>query len=170
MGAGGDAPPIRAQDVLLLVGLTLLVASIVLRTWDDPVTVDAETPLEGTSSMPDGGTITVSYLVEEATTVTVRLVVDGEEVERSVEPVAGGDASSVTYTMEGRGDLEWSISVFEGKAAVDVDLDRGLLPVVLPPLLGLVFIAYALLLGRADEKGEDHDEDVEAVVDALLLE
>ena len=60
--------------------------------------------------------------------------------------------------------------MFEGKAAVDVDLDRGLLPVVLPPLLGLVFIAYALLLGRADEKDEGHDEDVEAVVDALLLE
>ena len=49
MGAGGDAPPLRAQDVLMLVGLSLLVGSIVMLAWDDPVPFTEE---EGSQETP----------------------------------------------------------------------------------------------------------------------
>ena len=42
MGAGGDAPPLRLQDVVMLVGLSLLVGSIVMLAWDDPVLLNAD--------------------------------------------------------------------------------------------------------------------------------
>ncbi len=171
MGAGGEAPPIKARDVLMLVGLTLLVASVVMRAWDDPVSVTPGAPLEGTSMMPSGGDVSIAYAVSESVTITVRLEVDGEEVLRQVIPVAAGDEASIEYEMEGRGELSWSITVAQGSADVDVDLARGLLAVALPPVLGALLVAYAVVLSRGDEdSGTANDADVDAVVDAVLLE
>jgi hypothetical protein len=171
MGAGGEAPPIKARDVLMLVGLTLLVASIVMRAWDDPVPVTPDAPLEGSSIMPNGGDITIAYAVDTSSTITIRLLVEGDEVFRQVVPVAAGDEASVTYSMEERGELVWSIGVAQGSAEVDVDLARGIAPVIAPPLVGALLVGYAMVLSRSQE-GADAvlDPDVEAVVDAVLLE
>jgi len=171
MGAGGEAPPIKARDVLMLVGLTLLVASVVMRAWDDPVAVTPDAPLEGTSMMPSGGDVSIAYAVSESVTITVRLEVNGEEVLRQVLPVAAGDEASIEYEMEERGELTWSVTVAQGGAEVDVDLARGLLAVAVPPVLGALLVAYAVVLSRGDEGyGTASDADVDAVVDAVLLE
>jgi hypothetical protein len=171
MGAGGEAPPIKARDVLMLVGLTLLVASVVMRAWDDPVAVTPDAPLEGTSMMPSGGDVSIAYAVSESVTITVRLEVDGEEVLRQVLPVAAGDEASIEYEMEERGELTWSVTVAQGSAEVDVDLARGLLALAVPPVLGALLVAYAVVLSRGDEdSGAASDADVDAVVDAVLLE
>ena len=50
MAGGGTAPPLKMGDVLLLVGVTLLIGTLFIQQWDQPVKVNSgDEPLEGTS-------------------------------------------------------------------------------------------------------------------------
>ncbi|MGB0202135.1 MAG: hypothetical protein ACPGSV_00390 [Candidatus Poseidoniaceae archaeon] len=42
MGAGGAAPPVKSEDVMILIGSTILLTLLVLQAWSTPIAVDCD--------------------------------------------------------------------------------------------------------------------------------
>ena len=40
MGAGGEAPPVKSEDVMILIGSSILLITIILQAWSVPTTVN----------------------------------------------------------------------------------------------------------------------------------
>ena len=148
MGAGGDAPPLRAQDVLMLVGLSLLVGSIVMLAWDDPVPFTGDDGVSGNALLGGGDSVDMTYTVNQTSVVTIRFQLEGQEEVLITEAVAAGDTETASFDVTDRGTVSWSISVAEGSGEVDVDLNRGTMSMVWAPLLGAVLVGYAVVLSR----------------------
>lgn len=165
MGAGGDAPPLRAQDVLMLVGLSLLVGSIVMLAWDDPVAFSEEEGISGNAWLGKGASVDMTYTVNETSVVTIRFQVEGQEDVLITEAVAAGDTKTASFDMTERGTVSWSLDVAEGGGEVDVDLKRGAMSMVWAPLLGAVLVGYAVVLSQQDAPAA-----AEESMDAELLE
>ena len=166
MGAGGDAPPLRLQDVVMLVGLSLLVGSIVMLAWDDPVTLTTEEAVSGNARLGQGATVEVTYSVEQTSIVTFRFQMEGQDEVLITEAVAAGGGGTQTYEVPERGAVSWSISISEGAGEVDVDLKRGALSFAWPPLLGAALVGYAVVLSLQTKAAEADD----AGMDAELLD
>ncbi|MGB0725552.1 MAG: hypothetical protein ACPGQO_02060, partial [Candidatus Poseidoniaceae archaeon] len=118
MGAGGDAPPLRAQDVLMLVGLSLLVGSIVMLAWDDPVPFTEEEGISGNARLGGGDAVDMTYIMDQTSVVTIRFQLEGQEEVLITEAVAAGDTNTATFDVSERGSVSWSISVSEGAGEV----------------------------------------------------
>ena len=166
MGAGGDAPPLRLQDVVMLVGLSLFVGSIVMLAWDDPVSMSSEEAVTGQATLGEGTSVDVEYSVDQTSIVTLRFQVEGQDEVLSTEAVAAGSTQTYSFEMPERGAVSWSISVSEGTGEVDVDLDRGLLAFAWPPLLGAVLVGYSVLLSRQNDDAQAEEPEG---MDAELL-
>ncbi|MGB0617580.1 MAG: hypothetical protein ACPGOT_06005 [Candidatus Poseidoniaceae archaeon] len=151
MGAGGDAPPLRLQDVVMLVGLSLFVGSIVMLAWDDPVPMSSEEAVTGQATLGQGASVDVEYSVDQTSIVTVRFQLEGQDEVLTTEAVAAGSSQTYSFEMPERGAVSWSISVSEGTGDVDVDLKRGMLAFAWPPLLGAALVGYSVLLGRQND-------------------
>ncbi|MBD40618.1 MAG: hypothetical protein QF839_01655 [Candidatus Poseidoniaceae archaeon] len=166
MGAGGDAPPLRLQDVLMLVGLSLFVGSIVMLAWDDPVPLNSEEAVTGQATLGQGASVDVEYSVDQTSIVTVRFQFEDQDEVLTTEAVAAGATETIRFDMPERGAVSWSISVSEGTGEVDVDLKRGAMAFVWPPLLGALLVGYSVLLGR---QNDDAPEAEAESLDAELL-
>ena len=42
MGAGGAAPPVKSEDVMILIGSTILLTLLVLQAWSTPIAIDCD--------------------------------------------------------------------------------------------------------------------------------
>ena len=42
MGAGGAAPPVKSEDVMILIGSTILLTLLVLQAWSTPIAVECD--------------------------------------------------------------------------------------------------------------------------------
>lgn len=42
MGAGGAAPPVKSEDVMILIGSTILLTLLVIQAWSTPIAVDCD--------------------------------------------------------------------------------------------------------------------------------
>ena len=167
MGAGGDAPPLRLQDVVMLVGLSLFVGSIVMLAWDDPVLLNVDDSVSGNARLGEGASVDVSYAVDQTSIVTLRFQMEGQDEVLITEALAAGDTGSQSFDVTERGKVTWSVSISEGTGEVDVDLKRGALSFALPPVLGALLVGYAVMLSL---QGKNSTPEVQADLDAELLD
>ena len=42
MGAGGAAPPVKSEDVMILIGSTILLTMLVIQAWSTPVSLNCD--------------------------------------------------------------------------------------------------------------------------------
>ena len=42
MGAGGAAPPVKSEDVMILIGSTILLTLLVIQAWSTPIAVECD--------------------------------------------------------------------------------------------------------------------------------
>lgn len=162
MGAGGDAPPLRLQDVMMLVGLSLLVGSIVMLAWDDPVAFTSEDAHAGKAQLGAGTSVDMAYTVDQTSVVTIRFQLEGQDEVLITESVAANDTNTASFDVTERGAVSWSISVSEGTGEVDVDIKRGAMSAVWAPLLGVVLVGYAVVLSRQEDEATEVDESLDA--------
>ena len=47
MGAGGAAPPVRSEDVMILVGSTILLTIFVIQAWSIPTNIECSKDEDG---------------------------------------------------------------------------------------------------------------------------
>lgn len=162
MAGGGTAPPLKISDVFLLIGVTLIVGTLFIQEWDQPVKINGDDGLfEGTSQSFSGDTIEIKVTVENESEVRIQIFEDGEEVEDKKVLVSEGDDLETKHESEG-GELEWIVTLEAGvDGEVDVDLSRANGLSFLPYLLGLAFAGYGLYRRTNDSVEEE-------VLDAII--
>ena len=69
MGAGGAAPPVKSEDVMILIGSTILLTMLVIQAWSTPVTINCDGE--------DCDTFEVKYDLSEGDVLTLE-VQEGE--------------------------------------------------------------------------------------------
>jgi len=158
MGAGGNAPPVKSEDVMILIGSSLLLLIFILQTWSTPsiISCDEESGVECE-------TFTVKYDLSEGDIFTlevkegsVRPIVDlpTGEIKTNNEPVSSGE--SWEYEAENSGVHRFNFEGLE-ESEIDYDLSRGILfDYALYPI-GLAILLFGLLKKRYDQESEPEE-------------
>jgi hypothetical protein len=163
MAGGGTAPPLKISDVFLLIGVTLIVGTLFIQEWDQPVKINGDDGLfEGTSQSFSGDIIEIKVTVENESEVRIQIFEDGEEVEDEKAIVSAGGDLETNHKSDG-GELEWIVTLEAGvDGEVDVDLSRANGLNFLPYLLGLALGGYGLYRRNSDSVEE------EEILDAII--
>ncbi len=162
MGAGGAAPPVRSEDVMILVGSTILLTLFVIQTWSIPTNIECAEDEDGKEECE---TYSVKYELSEGDIFTLE-VVEGE-----VRPTVVLPDGSNSFENNQKG--EWT---FEAKSSgvhtfkllaledssVDYSVSRGLIiDYVLYPIGGLI-LGFGILKKYSSES---ESEPMEAVLE-----
>lgn len=62
MGAGGAAPPVKGDDVMILVGSSILLVTFILHLWVSPIAMELDSIHTVKHDMSEGDTFTVEVL------------------------------------------------------------------------------------------------------------
>ena len=163
MAGGGTAPPLKISDVFLLVGVTLIIGTLFIQEWDQPVKINGDDgSFEGTSNSFDGDFLKIVVVVENESEVRIQIFEDGKEVEEIKQSVSAGGDIDLDHQSNG-GEVEWIVTLEEGvNGEVDVDLSRAYGLNFVPYLLGFAFAGYGLYR-RMNESAEP-----EEILDAII--
>ena len=61
MGAGGAAPPVKSEDVMILIGSTILLTMLVIQAWSTPTTIECYDSTEIDAESGDCETFEVNF-------------------------------------------------------------------------------------------------------------
>ena len=163
MAGGGTAPPLKISDVFLLVGVTLIIGTLFIQEWDQPVKINGDDGLfEGTSQSFNGDVIKIVIEVENESDVRIQIYEDGEEVKDKKQLVSSGDNLEEEHSSSG-GEIEWIITLEAGvNGEVDVDISRAYGLNFLPYVLGIAFAGYGFY-----RRTNESTEPVE-ILDAII--
>ncbi len=164
MAGGGTAPPLKMGDVLLLIGVTLLIGTLFIHQWDQPVKVNAgDEPLEGTSRTFSGDSLQISVVTQNESNVRIQIFEDGETVLDNTNFSNGATSVTETYDSNG-GLLEWKVTI-EGEvdAEIDIDLQRAMFLTFIPYILGALITTAGVMKKKTEMDGK---EDV--ILDAII--
>lgn len=173
MAGGGTAPPLKVGDVLLLIGVSMLIGTLIIQQWDIPTKVNAgEDPIEcpenaclkGTSRTFSGDVLEISVFSENASEVVFEIYEDGEEVLDQGLFSDENTSAAVSYESKG-GKLTWKVKVLTDgvDAEVDVDLKRAYFLDFVPYILGALLTAAGVA-----KKNAEFDENKSDILDAII--
>ena len=164
MAGGGTAPPLKMGDVLLLVGVTLLIGTLFIQQWDQPVKVNAgDEPLEGTSRTFSGDVLEITVNAQNESNVRIQIYEDGEIMVDSTSFSDQDVSASESHDSNG-GLLEWKVT-FESEvdAEIDVDLERAMFLTFFPYILGALITTAGVMKKKADSAVKE-----DKVLDAII--
>ena len=164
MAGGGTAPPLKISDVFLLVGVTLIIGTLFIQEWDQPVKINGDDePYEGTSNSFSGDFIKIVVIVENESEVRIQIFEDGEERESKRTLVSADGELEVEHESNG-GELEWIVTLEEGvNGEVDVDLSRAYGLSFLPYIIGFASAGYGLY--RRMNESDEPEEILDAIIE-----
>ena len=182
MGAGSDVSALKASDVFILIGTSILAASFILTTWDSSVPLryvedSNEWYAEGSINPSGSDIITISYSPVNDTSVEF-LVYDSEGVELCTEMadlISGESFESECELTRGES-ITWSL---DSNSDGELDFDhkkKGFSLVIMLAIFmtGGVSLLYGLsiktIIPSKEFDGLNDDEDVNMVVEAELVD
>ena len=167
MGGGGAAPPVKSEDVMILIGSTILLTLLVIQAWSTPTPI---TPIPEYCEYEDSDDeecerFSVKYDLSEGDEFTME-VVDGEVLPSVVLPDGSVEfgtktSSDWSYTAELSGVHTFQIEVDE-ESSIDYSISRGILIDYGLYPVGLLVLGFGILKRVYKEKD---DEPLEAVLD-----
>lgn len=182
MGAGGDVSPLKASDVFILIGASILAASFILTTWDSNVPLSYvddsnEWFAEGSINPSGSDIITISFSPVNDTSVEF-LVYDSEGVEICTEmaDLISGESLDAECELTRGDSITWSL---ESNSDGELDFDhkkKGFSLVIMVAIFmtGGVSLLYGLSIKTIIPSNEsdalNDDEDVNVVVEAELVD
>lgn len=147
MGGGGEAPPVKGEDVMILIGSSILLLMFIMQAWVSPTALDAGDSHQVMKSLSKGDEISI-----ESTEGEISIVVEGPNGELH--------ASDEVYKVETDGDHTISI-VAVTDAKFIVDLPSSYVANLLPYVLGLALLSF----GIWKKTSAQNDEPLEAVLE-----
>jgi len=157
MGAGGAAPPVKSEDVMILVGSTILLTLLVIQAWSTQTSIYCEED--------ECDTYTVKYDLYEGDEFTLE-VLDGEVTPSVISP--NGEASfgantngEWNYTAESSGVHTFMFQAIED-SSIDYSISRGILIDYGLYPVGILILGFGILKRITKEKDS---EPVEAVLE-----
>lgn len=154
MGAGGAAPPVKGEDVMILIGSSIILIMFIMQAWVDPTIIKEE----------DGGMFIIKYDLSEGDTFTL------EVLEGTVRPAVTSPSEELEQYDDVKSNWEFTakedgVHVFmfsvEEESQIEYSVTRGIIFDFLPYLIGGVILAFGLWKRIALSK----DEPIEAVLE-----
>ena len=149
MGAGGAAPPVKSEDVMILIGSTILLTMLVIQAWSTPVTINCD---EDTCDFFE-----VKYDLSEGDVFTLE-VQEGDVKPTVILPDGKSDFEDFKdtkweYTAASSGVHTFNFSVVDD-SVIDYSISRGvLIDYGLYPV-GIIILAFGILK-RISKDSED---------------
>ena len=154
MGAGGEAPPVKGEDVMILLGASIILLMLILQTWVVPTNIE-----EGA-----GKEFIVKYDLSEGNIFSIDVnegVVRPQVYLPSGEwEVFSDEDESWEYTAEESGVHSFKILGIED-SEIEYSLSRGIIFDYGLYLVGAIILGFGILKKMA----ADEDEPIEAVLD-----
>ena len=156
MGAGGAAPPVKSEDVMILIGSTILLTLLVVQAWSTPTTIYCDDECE---------TFEVKYDLSEGDEFTLE-VLDGEVRPTVILPDGSSSFGSNvegdwSYTAESSGVHNFQILGLE-ESSIEYSISRGIIVDYGLYPVGILILGFGIAKKVGKEK--DH-EPVEAILD-----
>jgi len=157
MGAGGAAPPVKSEDVMILIGSTILLTMLVIQAWSTPVTINCDgeecDTFEVKYDLSKGDVLTLE--VQEGEVKPVVILPDGksEFVDSKDTKWEYTAKSSGVHTFQFSGVEE---SVIDYSVSRGIIIDYGLYPV------GVLILAFGILKRMYKE---DESEPMEGLLE-----
>ena len=157
MGAGGAAPPVKSEDVMILIGSTILLTLLVVQAWSTPTTIyceDVECEM-----------FEVKYDLSEGDEFTLE-VLDGEVMPTVILPDGSSSFGSNvkgdwSYTAESSGVHYFQLSGLE-ESSIEYSISRGIIIDYGLYPVGILILGF----GIAKKVGKEKDnEPVEALLE-----
>ena len=147
MGGGGEAPPVKGEDVMILIGSSILLLMFIMQAWISPTVLEAGESYLVTKSLSEGDEINVEVIEGD-----ILITVEGPSGElHLVDDV---------YKVETDGDHTISITATTDAEFI-VDLPSSYMANLLPYALGLALLSFGIWKKTAAQ----NDEPLEAVLE-----
>ncbi|MGB1475785.1 MAG: hypothetical protein ACPG73_06250 [Candidatus Poseidoniaceae archaeon] len=150
MGAGGAAPPVKSEDVMILIGSTVLLTLLVLQAWSTPIAVNCDGV--------ECETFEIKYDLSEGDTFSLE-VIEGE-----IRPTVILPDGSSDFDDNQNGDWEYKaksdgVHTFQilglEDSSIDYSVSRGIIfDYGLYPL-GALILAFGILKRITKEVQEE---------------
>jgi len=147
MGGGGEAPPVKGEDVMILIGSSILLLMFIMQAWVSPTVLEAGNSHQVMKSFSKGDEISIDLIEGE-----ISIVVEG--------PSGELHATDGAYVVESDGEHTVSI-VAVTKAEFIVDIPSSYMANILPYVLGLALLSFGIWKKTAAQ----NDEPLEAVLE-----
>ena len=173
MGAGGAAPPVKSEDVMILIGSTILLTMLVIQAWSTPTTIECYDSSDIDAESGDCETFEVKFDLSEGDIFTLE-VFEGQIQPTVVLP--SGDyvyldvqEKEWEYSAENSGVHTFIIAGIDSDsddigddAVIDFSVSRGILIDYGLYPIGALILVFGILK-RISNRVED--EPMEAVLD-----
>ena len=163
MGGGGAAPPVKSEDVMILIGATILLTMFVLQAWSTPTTIACDEnqcdTFEIKYDLSEGNEFSLEVLEGQVRPTVILPTGDsdfGENIDDNWEFTA---KSSGVHTFQIQGIEESSI---EYSVSRGILIDFGLYPV------GALILGFGIMKRmsvEAEEEVEMEEEPLEALLE-----
>lgn len=153
MGAGGDAPPVKSENVMILIGSSILLIMLIIQAWSIPTIIPEDEDFQVKYDLAEGD---IFYLTVTEGIVRPEVIQPSGYVEVSDKNVDG----KWEYTAEEDGVHTFSIVPIE-ESEIQYDVSRGILfDYILYPI-GFAILSFGLWKKNANKP----DEAIEAVLE-----
>jgi hypothetical protein len=147
MGGGGAAPPVKGEDVMILIGSSILLLMFIMQAWVSPTALAEGDSHQEMKSLSKGDEIKIELIEGD-----ILIVVEG--------PSGELHAADEVYKVETDGEHTVSI-VAVTDAEFIVDLPSSYMANLLPYVLGLALLSFGIWKKTAAQ----NDEPLEAVLE-----
>jgi hypothetical protein len=147
MGGGGEAPPVKGEDVMILIGSSILLLMFIMQAWVSPTVLEAGESYQVTKSLSEGDEISIE-------------LIEGE-ISPTVEGPSGElHPSDGIYKVDADGDHTIFITATT-EAEFILDLPSSYMANLLPYVFGLALLSF----GVWKKVAAQNDEPLEAVLE-----
>jgi hypothetical protein len=153
MGAGGAAPPVKGEDVMILIGASIILIMLIIQSWVVPTTIMEESDFVVKYDLSEGDTF---YLVVNEGEVRPTVVLPSGEFE-----VITNVNSNWEYTAEESGVYSFMLLGIESESVIEYSVSRGIIfDFALYPI-GAAILAFGIWKKIAASK----EEPIEALLE-----
>lgn len=153
MGAGGDAPPVKSENVMILIGSSILLIMLIIQAWSIPTIIPEDEDFQVKYDLSEGD---VFYITVNEGIVRPEVIQPSGYVEYSDKNVD----DKWEYTAEEDGVHTFSIVPLE-ESEIQYEVSRGILYDYIMYPIGFAILAFGLWKKDANKV----DEAIEAVLE-----
>ena len=121
MGGGGEAPPVKGEDVMILIGSSILLLTFIMHAWVSPVVLTEDSEFVVVHDMGEGDEFTLEM---ESGAVLVFVTAPGDD--SFVQQDNGEGEGEWKYSAETDGTHTFKIVATGGDATFIQSISRGI--------------------------------------------
>ena len=181
MGGGGEAPPVKGEDVIILIGASILLVTLILHAWVTPTKLHSTENDDGDEQIDyyvvshdmSAGDVFEIEVVSGSVNIEMKFGNDGDYMEQE-----NSNSDKWDFTADESGEYFFNISdVFDGNSSdfsseFIASISRGLVLDLIMYPIGLVVLGFGMAKkyypSNAEESQNSVEDSKEEAIEAVL--